>query len=109
MAMTNCVSLLDFQAAVSNNRSIIKTDGSGLTLLAMQPSAGCSTALVPTQMQARSDDGQRENAPCFRTGAVLGTMGIRHNANQRGLFRPESGAEQRMLILVVCFAFKHSC
>lgn len=37
MARNNWVSLLDFQAVVSNNRSIIKTDGSGLTLLAMQP------------------------------------------------------------------------
>lgn len=97
MATNNWVSLLDFQAVVSNNRSIIKTDGSGLTLLATRP------ALVAQPCSSQPDNSpspvqQQENAPCFC--AVLGTVGMVKN---RGIaLTRESGAEQCTPILVLC-------
>lgn len=84
--MNNWVSLLDFQAVVSNKGSVIKTDGSGLTLLAMQP------VLV-----AQLHSSQLKNRHSLNTAP----------ANPEIWFRPESRAEQYMLILVFCF--EHSC
>lgn len=84
--MNNWVSLLDFQAVVSNKGSVIKTDGSGLTLLAMQ--------LV---LVAQLHSSQLQNRHSLNAAP----------ANPEIWFQPESRAEQYVLILAFCF--QHSC
>lgn len=96
MARNNWVSLLDFQAVVSNNRSIIKTDGSGLTLLAMQP----VLAVQPCSSQPNSSPSpgqQHKKLLGFVQGWVQWGWG-----KSQGLLWPESRAEQSTAVLVLC-------
>lgn len=90
MARNNWVSLLDFQAVVSNNRSIIKTDGSGLTLLAMQP-------VLAVQPRSSQPNSSSKKLLGFVQGWVQWGWGI-----SQGLLWPESWAEQSAAVLVLC-------
>ena len=88
---------------MSNNRSVIKTDGSGLTLLAVLVVHPRSSRLQ------RRQPCPRQAGPLLLYGSGVGHDGHQAECKPEGLFGPQSGAEQCVLILVLRFAFKYSC
>lgn len=95
--MNNWVSLLDFQTVVTNNRSIIKTDGSGLSLLAMRPVLVVqlrSSHLKGRQPRNSPIPGRQQASSLLLCGSSVRYDGDQASCKPEVLFRSESGAEQ---------------